>query len=104
MKTDGEQHMTGVMTSSTRSLSEPMQAALKLPDGARFYRCALQVNPFSYLERHSKPTPFQSEDEYNKAMVEACLTHGTGAAPTGVQGYSPTQTAPAAAGVWTITF
>ena len=68
--------MTGVMTSSTRSLSEPMQAALKLPDGARFYRCALQVNPFSYLERYGKPTPFQSEDEYNKAMVEACLKTG----------------------------
>ena len=68
--------MTGVMTSSTRSLSEPMQAALKLPDGARFYRCALQVNPYDYLVTHGKQTLFQSEADYNKAMVEACLETG----------------------------
>ena len=53
-----------------------MQAALKLPDGARFYRCALQVNPFAYLERHGKATPFTSEDEYNTAIVETCLDIG----------------------------
>ena len=68
--------MTGVTTSSAPSLSEPIQAALELPDGARFYRCALQVNPFAYLARHGKPTPFQSEADYNKAMVEACLETG----------------------------
>ena len=50
-----------------------MRAALDLPNGARFYRCALQVNPFAYLARHNKPTPFQSEDEYNEAIIEACL-------------------------------
>ncbi len=53
-----------------------MQAALDLPDGARFYRCALQVNPFAYLERHGRSTLFTSEDEYNRAIVEACLEVG----------------------------
>ncbi len=42
--------------------------ALKRPSGARFYRCALQVNPFEYLQRHGKETPFSTEDEYNTAI------------------------------------
>lgn len=67
--------MTGVTTSSARSSSEPIQAALELPDGARFYRCALQVNPFAYLARHDKQTLFQSAPDYNKAVVEACLAN-----------------------------
>ena len=36
--------------------TEPIAKALTLPSGARFYRCALQVNPFDYLtelQRHS---------------------------------------------------
>jgi DNA repair ATPase RecN len=58
--------------SASNSLSE----ALSLPNGARFYKCALQVNPFAYLERHSKATAFQTEDEYNAAIVEACKANG----------------------------
>jgi ABC-type lipoprotein export system ATPase subunit len=46
-------------------------AARKSP-GAQFYRCALQMNPFGYLGRHSKPTTFTSEADYNAAIVEAC--------------------------------
>ncbi len=53
--------------------SESMHAALELPNGARFYRCALQINPFAYLKRHHKQTTFESESEYNDAIVEACL-------------------------------
>lgn len=68
--------MTGVTTSSAHSLSEPIQAALELPAGARFYRCALQVNPFAYLARHNKKTLFRSEANYNEAMVETCLETG----------------------------
>jgi hypothetical protein len=35
-----------VKTSSmTGTISERLNAALKLPNGARFYQCALQVNP-----------------------------------------------------------
>lgn len=63
-------------TGSAPLLSESMHAALELPNGARFYRCALQINPFAYLKRHHKQTTFGSEAEYNDAIVEACLENG----------------------------
>lgn len=56
--------------------AEPLQRALALPKGARFYKCALQVNPLEYLKRHHKPTAFKDEESYNKAIVEACQQHG----------------------------
>ena len=68
--------MTIQAASYMHALSEPMQAALELPSGARFYRCALQVNPFDYLARHNKQTTFTSEVDYNQAMVDACLESG----------------------------
>ena len=68
--------MTAEATSLARPLSDRMQAALKLPNGARFYRCALQVNPFAYLGTHKKATPFKSEDKYNTAIIETCLEVG----------------------------
>ena len=68
--------MTAEATSLARPLSDRMHAALSFPDGARFYRCALQVNPFAYLETHKKATPFTSEDEYNTAIIETCLEIG----------------------------
>ena len=68
--------MTVAANSLARPLSERMQAALDLPNGARFYRCALQVNTFAYLARHKKKTSFKSETEYNKAIVESCLEIG----------------------------
>jgi len=68
--------MTVKASSLAGVLSERMQAALELPNGVRFYRCALQVNPYAYLERHSKPTPFTSESDYNAAIVQACLDIG----------------------------
>lgn len=49
---------------------------LDLPSGARFYSCALQVNPFDYLVRHSKQTAFADENAYNEAVVEGCLANG----------------------------
>ena len=58
------------------TLSGRLNAALKLPNGARFYRCALQVNPFAYLSRHSKHTPFRTEAEYNAAIIAACQEVG----------------------------
>ncbi len=68
--------MTADATSPARPLAGRMQAALKLPSGARFFHCALQVNPFAYLERYRKQTRFKSEDEYNHAMVKACIEAG----------------------------
>src|SRR5260370_34741112 len=57
-------------------VSQRLTTALKLPDGARFYRCALQVNPFAYLSRHSKKTSFGTEAEYNAAIISACQDLG----------------------------
>ena len=68
--------MTVKTVPSTVTLSERLNTALALPKGARFYRCALQVNPFAYLARHNKPTTFQSEEEYNAAIVDACRETG----------------------------
>ena len=68
--------MTIQAASYMHALSEPMQAALELPSGARFYRCALQVNPFDHFARHNKQTTFTSEVDYNQAMVDACLESG----------------------------
>jgi hypothetical protein len=59
-----------------KTQSQPLNEALKRPNGARFYRCALQVNPFAYHGRHSKQTPFQNEAGYNAAIVAACKANG----------------------------
>jgi len=68
--------MTVKASSLLGDMSERLKFALDLPNGARFYRCALQVNPYAYLERHSKSTPFTSESDYNEAIVQACLDIG----------------------------
>lgn len=60
------------MTVPTRSIRNSFDAALKLPSGARFYKCALQLNPYAYLARHNKPTPYLDESSYNQAIIEAC--------------------------------
>ncbi len=56
--------------------SRRLQEALKLPSGARFFKCALQVNPWSYLQRHKKMGRFATESEYNAAIISACLSLG----------------------------
>jgi hypothetical protein len=64
--------MKGAMM-ARMTMSSRLEAALSLPNGARFYRCALQVNPFQYLVRHSKQGRFKDEAEYNAAIISACL-------------------------------
>jgi DNA repair ATPase RecN len=54
-------------------LPEVLAAALQRPAGARFYRVALQVNPFAYLKRHAKATHHADEAAYNEGIVAACL-------------------------------
>jgi len=39
--------------------------------GARFLRVALHVNPFAYLGKTGKATPFADEARYNAALVQA---------------------------------
>lgn len=53
-----------------------LKAAVRKSPGAQFYKCALQLNPFGYLGRHSKPTTFSSEADYNAAILEACRREG----------------------------
>jgi PHP family Zn ribbon phosphoesterase len=49
-----------------------IREALERPSGARFFKCALQVNPFDYTTRHSKPSKFKNEQQYNDAIVAVC--------------------------------
>jgi hypothetical protein len=65
-----------VTRGSGGTLSARLSAALKLPNGARFYRCALQINPFAYLVRYSKPTKFKTEEAYNAGIIAACQEIG----------------------------
>jgi DNA repair ATPase RecN len=58
------------------TLSKRLNAALLLPSGARFYRCALQVNPFAYLARHNKQSSYATEADYNSAIIGACKESG----------------------------
>lgn len=54
-------------------INQQIKATLSKPRGARFYRCALQINPFEYLKRHNKGTKFKDEVSYNTAIVQACI-------------------------------
>lgn len=51
---------------------DPIETARRLPSGARFLKCALQVNPFEYLGAHGKSSSFKNEADYNAAIVDAC--------------------------------
>jgi predicted ATPase len=63
-------------TEAGKTLSARLRAALKLPNGARFYKCALQVNPFAYLTRYNRQTGFGTEEAYNVAIIAACQDAG----------------------------
>ena len=56
-----------------------VDALLDGPRGARFFRCALQVNPHAYLVTQKKGTEFDSESAYNTAIIEACQANGVDA-------------------------
>jgi energy-coupling factor transporter ATP-binding protein EcfA2 len=66
------------MTKKEKSMNlpKPIAEALNLPSGARFYRCALQVNPFEYVRREKKATIYADEQAYNEAMVQALKENG----------------------------
>ena len=64
------------MMQNNKTQSQALTEALQQPNGARFYRCALQVNPFAYHGRHGKQTAYQNEADYNAAIVEACHANG----------------------------
>lgn len=47
--------------------------ALKLPSGARFYRCALQVNPHHYSNTYQGQKQGISETEYVNSVIGKCV-------------------------------
>ena len=52
-------------------------AIASVPNGARFYKCALHVNPFEYLARTNRIDPsLPDEPSYNAAFVDACIETG----------------------------
>lgn len=55
---------------------EPIAGTLERTGGARFYRCAFQVNPFEYHGRHGKTPAFADEAAYNEALIEECVAQG----------------------------
>ncbi|WJH40591.1 AAA family ATPase [Aliirhizobium terrae] len=58
-------------------VGDEIKAAIRMSEGARFHRCAFQVNPFEYGLRHSAvDQTFATEAEYNDAMVRACIAAG----------------------------
>lgn len=61
------------MVAAEPTLPAQLSSALARPRGARFYRAALQVNPYDYVIRHAKGTVFADESSYNEAIVAACL-------------------------------
>ncbi len=58
---------------------EVIERALQLSDGARYVRCALQVNPWGYLVRHAKTGEYDDAATYHRAVVDACISEGIGA-------------------------
>ena len=46
------------------------------PGGARYFKCALQVNPFDYVVDNAKITTFSDEDTYNSSLVAGLVAHG----------------------------
>ena len=58
--------------SDINSISDTLKRCGELERGARFFKCAFQVNPYAYKVRHSKKgDTFASPEEYDAAMVAA---------------------------------
>ena len=53
--------------------ASPIAEALKLPNGARYYRCALQVNPHHYSGTYQGQDHTMSEEEYVDALLAKCV-------------------------------
>lgn len=64
------------MTIDSATRPAVIASALTLPNGARYYRCALQVNPFTYIARHGGSSTLPDETSYNAAVVETAVGEG----------------------------
>ena len=63
--------MVEVVSNETMRIDDPIKSALSLPNGARFYKCALQVNPYQYLVANKKNTRYVDEASYNRDLIAA---------------------------------
>jgi DNA repair ATPase RecN len=50
-----------------------IQSNDSMSDYAKFWKCALQVNPWTYAQQYQGSKHGLSEDEYNAALVDRCL-------------------------------
>lgn len=55
------------------SVAPPRATGRSRPAHARFWRCALQVNPFSYSKAYRGKDHQLDEDQYNAALAAECL-------------------------------
>lgn len=44
-------------------------------DFAKFWKCALQVNPWTYAQQYQGAKNSPTEDDYNNGIVQGCLKH-----------------------------
>ncbi|MGJ7462109.1 TrlF family AAA-like ATPase [Halomonas sp. MA07-2] len=44
--------------------------------GAKFWKCALQVNPYRYAETYRRQSHGLSEEAYNQQLIDTCLEEG----------------------------
>lgn len=68
--------LTPVSSSTPIAGGKPLDQALGLPNGARFYRCALQVNPHGYAERFRGKASVLEENTYVEAVLAKCVDVG----------------------------
>ena len=50
-----------------------LSRALRLPSGAHFYRCALQVNPHHYAETYRGQTSMMDDERYIRTLIDKAL-------------------------------
>ena len=55
---------------------DPIRKTLELSPGARFHRCAFQVNPHHYAERYRGQVPEGDEEGYAEALVDRAVALG----------------------------
>ena len=60
----------------TTKANNPIPRALKLPRGAEFHRCALQVNPYTYRATFRGLSSASDPETYAKAIVEKAVEIG----------------------------
>ena len=61
---------------STAKKNTPIAKALKLPRGAEFHRCALQVNPYTYCTTFRGLSSASDAETHAKAIVEKAVEIG----------------------------